>query len=579
MTFAQYWAILTKRWHIVLLCFFIVGIGTFAGSKLMKPVYQSSTLIQVAIRSASSNPADYNNLQASDQLVQTEADLAVNTSVLSAVVPHFPGMTVGQLAAEVSSTTKLNTQLFEIDVLDHSPDRAASLANAIATALIQQQQTLIDQENTQAQQQIKQNIDTFSQQIDATTTQISALQTSEGTTGSNQGQIALLQVRLNALQQQYNQWQSALTQLDLSQAQSGNPLLVVQTAQPSTAPVKPNVPLYTAGGFFMGLLLGALLVLVQELVDTRVRTPDKIIQLLGWPVLASTFRTASSKPQDVINLDKQNFNIEPLRLLRTNIGFSGLDRPLRSMIVTSAQKGDGKSVIAANLAILMARAGKSTLLIDADLRSPSQQTLFNLPPNKLGLSNAVLSLNGPDVSQPPSYHQFMVKNSTTDAGIGAATNGFSLRQYIYTVNIPNLWIMPSGPLPPNPSEFLESKIMQRFLTAIENCGVEIVIFDVPPLLGLSDASILASKVDGALVVVDATRATKDKLKQTKAALLQTGVQVLGCVANKVPHKGNETYYYYAEDQAGVEKKNGYASTPAGFPGAVEHSYEHNVHSN
>lgn len=576
MTFAQYWAILMKRWHIVLLCFFIVGLGTFVGSKLMKPVYQSSTLIQVVIRSASSNPADYNNLQASDQLVQTEADLALNTSVLSAVVPRYPGMTVGQLAAEVSSTTKLNTQLFEIDVLDHNPDRAASLANDVATALIAQQQGLIDQENAKAQQQIKQNIDIVSQQINTTTTKISALQAS----GGNQGQIALLQTQLTGLQQQYNQWQSSLTQLELSQAQSGTPLLVVQTAQPASAPVKPNVPLYTAGGFLMGLLLGALLVLVQELVDTRVRTPDKIIQLLGWPVLASTFRTASSKPQDVINLEKQNFNIEPLRLLRTNIGFSGLDKPLRSMLVTSAQKGDGKSVIAANLAILMASAGKSTLLIDADLRSPSQQTLFNLSPNKLGLSNAVLSLNGPDASLPPSYHQFMMKSSTPQPGIGAATNGFSLMAYIHAVNIPNLWVMPSGPLPPNPSEFLESKVMQRFLTVIENCGVEIVIFDAPPLLGLSDASILASKVDGALVVVDATRATKDKLKQMKAALLQTGVQVLGCVANKVPHKGNEnTYYYYAEDQTGVEKKNGYVSTASGFSGPVEHSIEQNFRSN
>ena len=188
MTLEQYWTILIKRWKLVVICFLLVGMGTFIGSKLMKPLYQSSVLVQVIIRSSNNNQADYNNLQASDLLVQTESTLAVSEPVLREVASHHPGLTVSQLAKEVSSSPRSNTQLFEIDVVDPSPTLAARLANEIASTLIKQQLQVIQQDNAQAQQQIQQNIDLTSQQINDTTSKISALQGK----GGNQGQIALM---------------------------------------------------------------------------------------------------------------------------------------------------------------------------------------------------------------------------------------------------------------------------------------------------------------------------------------------------------------------------------------------------
>src|SRR5437588_189456 len=126
MTFEQFWAMVSKRWQIILICFLIVGLGTFIGSKLMKPLYQSSALVQVA--------------------------------------------------GEVSSTTKLNTQLFEIDVVDPNPTRAADLANDIAVTLIKQQLQAIQRNNAQSRQQIQQNLDQTRHQIDAITSRITALQ-------------------------------------------------------------------------------------------------------------------------------------------------------------------------------------------------------------------------------------------------------------------------------------------------------------------------------------------------------------------------------------------------------------------
>jgi Mrp family chromosome partitioning ATPase len=294
-----------------------------------------------------------------------------------------------------------------------------------------------------------------------------------------------------------------------------------------------------------------------ERLDTRVRTPEALTQLLEWPVLATILRASSAKREDVINPTGQNANAEPYRILRTNIGFAALDKPLHSILVTSALPRDGKSVIAANLAIFMAKTGKNTLLVDADLRRPTQHTLFGMPTDRLGLSNAVLAFGMQTSPNASSSHQYFSPPSSNHPSGMQSVNGLSLEPFVHSVGIPNLWVMPTGPLPPNPSELLDSKAMQRFLTIIENCGVEVVIFDTPPLLGLSDASILASKVDGTLVVIDITCAKKGKLKQVKSVLAQTGANVLGCVINK--QRGNRhdtayTYYYASADQQEEESK-------------------------
>src|SRR5260370_8787434 len=134
-----------------------------------------------------------------------------------------------------------------------------------------------------------------------------------------------------------------------------------------------------------------LLALLYERLDKRVRAPEELTQLLDWPVLATIWRAGSSNPVDVINPTGDNVNVEPYRILRTNIGFANLDKPLRSLVVTSALPQDVKSVNAANLAIFMAKTGKNTLLIDADLRSPVHHILFNFPPTALCLTNPLLT--------------------------------------------------------------------------------------------------------------------------------------------------------------------------------------------
>jgi capsular polysaccharide biosynthesis protein len=245
----HYWKILLKRWKLIIISFVITGLAVFAVSKLMTPMYQSATVVQIAV-SSNNSQANIDALQASDQLVQTEAQLALSDPVLREVASHYPGLTVDELSNNVSATVKSSTQLFEIDVLDANPDRAAILANDIASTLIKQQTEVSQQRNAQSQQQIQQDLKQTQQQISSISGQIAALKARN----ANSAQINPLQVQLSSLQQHYSEWQTLLGQLELVQAQSGNFMIIAQSAQPSTSPARPDVRVNTAIGLVIGLL-------------------------------------------------------------------------------------------------------------------------------------------------------------------------------------------------------------------------------------------------------------------------------------------------------------------------------------
>src|SRR6266566_2861174 len=211
MTLEQYWNALLKRWKLIILSIAVVGLGAYIGSKLMTPVYQSTALIEVNVLS-NNNQTDIN---ASELQAQVESQLAISDPILQEVASHYPGLTAGQIAKETTTVLRTNTPLFEIDVLDPSPTRAAALANDIARTLIKQQIQSTQQDNTQTQKQIS-----------TVTSQIARIRAGKG----NDEQINILQAQLNALQQQYSQWQLLLAQIELTEAESGNCLHILQRA-------------------------------------------------------------------------------------------------------------------------------------------------------------------------------------------------------------------------------------------------------------------------------------------------------------------------------------------------------------
>jgi capsular exopolysaccharide synthesis family protein len=230
---------------------------------------------------------------------------------------------------------------------------------------------------------------------------------------------------------------------------------------------------------------------------------------------------------------------ETYRSLRTSVEFAFLDVPVRTLLVTSALAGEGKTVTAANLAVVFAQAGRRVLLLDADLRKPGVHLMFGLS-NAQGLTTLMRG-DGPAVGA-------VVQATEQD----------------------NLHVLPAGPLPPNPAELLGSQRMRAVLESLK-AGCDIVIVDSPPVQVVTDATILSSLMDGCVFVIDATRSRRRAVHHAREALDRAGAHMLGVVLNRVPAEARADYggYYgdaYAPDAApGSAKLDGGRSGPSERP--------------
>lgn len=204
---------------------------------------------------------------------------------------------------------------------------------------------------------------------------------------------------------------------------------------------------------------------------------------------------------------------EAYRVLRTNLEFMSPDNPIRSLLFTSSGPGEGKSTTVANISISMASKGKKVLLIDCDLRKPVQHKIF-------GVSNMV------------GITTLLVEHSQT------------LEEIIQKTHVENLSIITSGPMPPNPAELLGSSKMVNLIKSFMDV-YDLVIFDTPPTVSLSDAAILSANIDGVILVVAAGKADRKMVKYTYDVFRKVNANILGVVLNRVKvERGYEQYYYY-----------------------------------
>ncbi|MEN3780837.1 CpsD/CapB family tyrosine-protein kinase [Priestia megaterium] len=205
---------------------------------------------------------------------------------------------------------------------------------------------------------------------------------------------------------------------------------------------------------------------------------------------------------------------EQYRTIRTNIQFSGADEEIKSLVLTSSGPSEGKSTTAANLAIVYAQQGLNVLLIDGDLRKPTAHYTFRLE-NHIGLTNVL-------------------------------TRQSSLGQAVQSTEVPNLYVLTSGPIPPNPSELLASKQMGEVLGEMKE-RFDMVIFDTPPILAVADAQILANQVDASLLIVSSSKTEKDAALKAKELLTQAKSKLLGAVLNNRKMEEGNYYYYYGSN--------------------------------
>ena len=282
---------------------------------------------------------------------------------------------------------------------------------------------------------------------------------------------------------------------------------VKQVAEPPSHAARPRVGLNLTLGALVGLVVGLGLAFFIEYLDTSVKTMEDVESLLGLPVLAII-------PKNIRLLHKElgdSPDAEAYRILRTNIEFNRKNPQANTISIVSGGPGEGKSTTIANLAFISAQGGYSTLIVDADLRRPVQHELFDID-NGRGLTNYL-------------------------------TTEMQVDEVILPTTVENLSVLPSGILPSDAVGILNSQRMSDMITELK-LRYDIIFFDSPPMLGVSDASVLASEVDQTIIVVQHRRFPRAMLTRVKQAVLGVGGSVLGIVLNNVDLRHDQNYYYY-----------------------------------
>ena len=210
----------------------------------------------------------------------------------------------------------------------------------------------------------------------------------------------------------------------------------------------------------------------------------------------------AEQPDLITLINPRSPAAEAYRTLRTNLTFAALDKPIETLVVTSAAPGEGKSTVLANLAVTMAQGGRRTILVDADLRRPGLHEIFGIV-NDRGLTTMIVEEAVLD--DPP----------------------------LIGVGVDNLWLMPSGPMPPNPADILGSRKMEEVIAALR-ARADVVLFDAPPIIAVTDAAVLGTKVDGVLLVVCAGRTRREHAQRARELLERVHVRIVGAVLNDAP---------------------------------------------
>lgn len=284
-------------------------------------------------------------------------------------------------------------------------------------------------------------------------------------------------------------------------------IVPVELALTPTNPVSPNWTRNLALGLALGLLAGFGAVVMRQSLDRRVRVAADVEEIVGASALG-VIPAAKELTATPVSVGVTGEASESLRKLRTNLRFVGVDKPLQSMVVTSPNEGEGKSTVAAHLALLMAGSGRHVVLVDADLRRPRVAKLFGID-GAVGLSEVLVSSVG-------------------------------LNDALITIG-PCLKVLPCGQLPPNPSELVGSDRMQSIITALSKNAI--VIIDAPPLLPVTDAGLLTAASDGALLVVQHGSTRKEQVELAARNVETVNGRILGFALNRVPKKDLGTAVY------------------------------------
>ncbi len=497
---------LRRWWWLIVASALVAGVSSFLATRSQPAIYSTRTTFMVGNVIENPNPSSY-DLYLNEQLANTYADIAKRENVREAAMAALgldwlPGYTARVVP---------NTQLVEVTVTDTDPARAQAVANEIVAQLARLTPSGSNRQSQARQDFIEEQLSTLEAKIVETQDEITAKQEALANMFSAR-QIADTQAQIGALQNKLATLQANYASL-LSNTPKGavNTINVIEPAALPTAPVGPNKAATILLAVVIGIALAGSAAYLIEYLDDTVKNPDDVQRTLELTTLGAVPRLDNGAELAALS-SSQSAGAEAYRVLRTNLQFAAVGKPLRTLLVTSPAPSEGKSLTVANLGVALAQAGRSVVVADTDLHRPRLHRLFGVP-NNAGVTTALLQ------EQP-------VLDGVLQQG-----------------PVPGLRILTSGPLPPNPAELLGSEPMRALLAALAE-QADVVLLDSPPAAALSDTAVLATQADGVLLVLDAGKTRRDVARRAAEVLRRVNAHIVGALLNRMPERGAGYYYYY-----------------------------------
>lgn len=543
------YARLAWRWSwLVALCALIGGAAAFLVSLNMTSIYQASSKVMIN-EARTPSAANYNDILASERVARTYADLMKRDSVLSEAFVRLgldPALADSQITAVTVSPLR-DTQLVALTIEGPNPQLIAAVANTLPTVFVDELRKIQVSRFAESKASLTQQLDEMNRQVETTRLRLDDLEVRR--TAQDELEYTQLSNALTQYQTSYANLLQSYETLRLTEAQSTDTIVLIEPAAIPTDPVRPRVLVNTLLAAVVGALAALGIVFLVEYLDDRVQTPEDLQRIANLPVLGAIGLTPGNKQDknaksqrgkdakgrrpgaDALRNDDSGEEgwtnelaglisvtdprhpiVEAFRRLRTNLQFYNLDTGLKSLMLTSAESGEGKSLTSANLAVVMAQAGARVILVDADLRKPRQHRIFDVP-RQPGLAEAVRSgVFTPDLLQP-------------------------------VAGLPNLRVLTAGETVPNPADVLGSQRTRDLVEQLRR-EADILIFDTPPLLAVTDAQVVGQLVDGALLVINSQKTGAGAIHRALESLLQINIPVMGAVLNRLSGSGRSYYYYY-----------------------------------